>query len=88
MTSPAHGINLRPGQGVDRLEMRCEHQNGMLYMVPADRSWVCTDEHRHAHVLAGFFKELAALNDSRVGEAMNRWGLYYRERPLDEGVEK
>ncbi|MBM3959087.1 MAG: hypothetical protein FJ314_04850 [SAR202 cluster bacterium] len=86
MTSQVHGFNLRLGQGGDRLEMRCEHQNGVLYMVPADRSWVCTDEHRHAHVLAGFFKELASLEDPRVRQAMNRWGLYYRERPLDESA--
>lgn len=84
-TNPAYGLIRRPGDGSDRIEMRCEHQNGILYMVPGERSWVCSDEHRHAHVLAGFFKELAALNDSRVREAMNRWGLYYRERPLDEG---
>jgi hypothetical protein len=64
--------------------MRCPHQNGLLYMVPAERSWVCSDEHRHAHVLAGFFKELSGLDDPRVRAAMNRWGLYYRERPLDE----
>lgn len=87
MTNPAYGLVRRPGEGSDRLEMRCEHQNGLLYMVPGERSWVCSDEYRHAHVLAGFFKDLAALNDARVREVMNRWGLYYRERPLDEGTE-
>ena len=29
-------------------------------------------------------KELAGLEDPRVKEAMQRWGLYFRERPLDE----
>jgi hypothetical protein len=37
---------------------------------------------RSAHVLAGFFKEIAALEDPRIREAMNRWGLYYRARAL------
>ncbi|MBI4219273.1 MAG: hypothetical protein HY682_03940 [Chloroflexi bacterium] len=82
--APKYGLNLRPGNGSDRLEMRCEHQNGLLYMVPAEGSWVCRDENRHAHVLAGFFKDVAKLNDPRIREVMNRWGLYYRERPLDE----
>ena len=81
---PNYGLNLRPSETGDRLEMQCKHLNGLLYMVPADRSWVCTDEDRHAHVLAGFFKELAALELPAVGEIMNRWGLYYRERPLDD----
>ena len=81
---PAYGLNIHPGETGDRLEMQCKHQNGLLYMVPAERSWVCTAEDRHAHVLAGFFKELSALDLPAVGEIMNRWGLYYRERPLDE----
>jgi hypothetical protein len=55
MTNPAYGLNRHPSVGGDRLEMRCPHQNGLLYMVPAERSWVCSDEHRYAHVLAGFF---------------------------------
>ncbi len=81
---PKYGLNLHPSETGDRLEMQCKHQNGLLYMVPAESSWVCTDEDRHAHVLAGFFKELAALDLPAVGQIMNRWGLYYRERPLDE----
>lgn len=82
MMTTDYGLNLKRGGTGDRLEMRCPHQNGLLYMVPAEKSWVCADEDRHAHVLAGFFKELAALQDPRIREIMNRWGLYYRERPL------
>ena len=88
MTEQTYGLTRRQGDGSDRLEMRCAHQNGLLYMVPGERSWVCSDEHRYAHVLAGFFKELSSLDDTRVREAMNRWGLYYRERPLDEASDK
>jgi len=81
-STPKYGLNLLPSETGDRLEMQCKHQNGLLYMVPADSSWVCSNEDRHAHVLAGFFKELSALELPAVGEIMNRWGLYYRERPL------
>ncbi len=84
MTGAQYGLNLRPGDGSDRLEMQCQHQNGLLYMVPADNSWVCSDEHRHAHVLAGFFRDIAALENAEVRAIMNRWGLFYRERPLDD----
>ncbi len=84
MTNSEYGLNLHPGEGGDRLEMQCKHQNGLLYMVPAERSWVCTDEDRHAHVLAGFFKDLARLELPQVQEIMNRWGLYYRPRQLAE----
>ena len=41
----------------------------------------------HAHALAGFFKELMELNDDRLHELMQRWGLYYRSRPLETGEE-
>lgn len=76
------GFTLKAGQGSASMEMECPHQNGLLYMVPGDRSWVCEDDVRPAHVLAGFFKEIAELDDARIREAMNRWGLYYRPRAL------
>jgi hypothetical protein len=76
------GFTLKAGQGSASMEMECPHQNGLLYMVPGDLSWVCEDDVRPAHVLAGFFKEIADLDDARIREAMNRWGLYYRQRVL------
>ncbi|MDP6822836.1 MAG: hypothetical protein QF554_06045 [Dehalococcoidia bacterium] len=78
------GFTLKVGQGSASMAMECPHQNGLLYMVPGDRSWVCEDDVRPAHVLAGFFNEIAALDDARIREAMNRWGLYYRPRPLTD----
>lgn len=76
------GFTLKAGPGSASMAMQCPHQNGLLYMVPGDRSWVCEDDVRPAHVLAGFFQEIAALDDARIREAMNRWGLYYRPRSL------
>ena len=78
----AGGFALKIGKGSASIGMECPHQNGLLYMVPADRSWVCEDDLRPAHVLAGFFKDITALDDARIRDAMNRWGLYYRSRPL------
>ena len=82
------GFTLKAGQGSASMEMECPHQNGLLYMVPGERSWVCEEDVRPAHVLAGFFKEIAELDDARIREAMNRWGLYYRPRALKSQDEK
>lgn len=76
------GLNVKTDQGGKRVELECEHQNGLLYVVPAESSWVCSPELMHAHAMAGFFRQLTELNDERVYELMQRWGLYYRPRPL------
>ena len=76
------GLAVKHDSGGKRLEVECPHQNGLLYVVPSEASWVCDDELLHVHALAGFFKDLVGLNDAAVKEAMQRWGLYYRERPL------
>ena len=77
-----YGLIVNQGSGGVRVEMQCEHQNGLLYVVPGDSSWVCSDELRHAHALAGFFRELMELDDDRVQGLMQKWGLYYRPRSI------
>lgn len=66
-----------------RVQVTCPHQSGLIYAVPGERSWVCSDELRPAHAIAGFLRELIALNDPRVESLMRQWGLYYRSLPLD-----
>ena len=51
-------------------------------LCPRSPTWVCSEELMHAHAMAGFFRQLMALEDDRVHEIMQRWGLYYRSRPL------
>ncbi len=77
------GVSIKPGQGMTRLQFSCTHQSGLLYVVPAEKSWVCSQEDMPAHSLAGFLKELVDLNDARVKELMQRWGIYFRQLPLD-----
>ena len=79
---PEYGLYVKHDSGGKRIEMQCEHQNGLIYVVPGEGSWVCSEELLHAHALAGFFEQLVGLNDQRVKEAMRRWGLYFRSRPL------
>ena len=84
------GLEVKGESGSKRIELQCEHQNGILYVVPATGSWVCSPELLHVHAVAGFLKQLVELNDPQVKDAMQRWGLYYREKPLasdDRGTE-
>lgn len=81
------GITVKRDSGGTRIEVQCIHQSGLLYAVPADASWVCSEDLMHAHALAGFFKDLQAQRLPIVDDLMQRWGLYYRERPLDKEVE-
>ena len=76
------GLAVKGESGSKRVELQCEHQNGLLYVVPGEGSWVCSEDLLHVHAMAGFFGELVELNDPRVKEAMQRWGLYFRQRPL------
>ncbi len=76
------GLTVKHDSGGKRVEIQCAHQNGLLYIVPSEASWVCSEELLHAHAIAGFFRQLIELDNPQVKEAMQRWGLYFRERPL------
>ena len=83
-----YGVTIKEGTGDTRVDIQCNHQSGMLYVVPAEASWVCQPENIHAHALAGFLRELVELDDARVRELMQRWGLYYRARPIESEEEE
>ena len=75
------GLDVIPGNDMTRIRAVCEHQRGLIYVVPAERSWVCDGAHLPAHALAGFFRELGALKNPEVQRLMQQWGLYFRELP-------
>ncbi len=77
-----NGITVKSGDGMTRVEVTCGHQSGLIYVVPAPRSCVCSEELIPAHALAGFFRELVALKLGPVAELMQDWGIYYRQLPL------
>ncbi len=83
-----YGVTIKEGTGDTRIDIQCNHQSGMLYVVPAEANWVCQPENIHAHALAGFLRELVELDDPRVRELMQRWGLYYRARPIESEEEQ
>ena len=76
------GLTVKHDSGGKRVEIQCAHQNGLLYVVPSEASWVCSEELLHAHAIAGFFRQLIELDNPQVKDLMQRWGLYFRERPL------
>ena len=84
---PENGMTISPGADMTRIEVTCPHQSGLIYVVPAERSWVCSPEQVPAHALAGFFRELVNLKDDRVASLMQDWGLYYRQLPLESEPE-
>jgi len=83
-----YGLRVKNDSGGKRIEIECKHQNGLLYVVPSEANWVCTENLLHVHALAGFLKQLSELKDQRVTEVMRRWGIYYRPRPLSNEEEK
>lgn len=80
---PDYGLKVKQDTGGKRLEIQCSHQNGLLYVVPSEASWVCSEELLHVHAMAGFFRQLTELEDQRVHDLMQKWGLYFRPRPLE-----
>ncbi len=81
---PDFGLIVKHDSEGKRIELQCEHQNGLVYVVRGEANWVCGEDLLHAHSLAGFFRELGELDDDRISEVMQRWGIYYRPRPLAE----
>ena len=79
----AYGLTVKEDTGSKRVEMECPHHSGLLYIVPSEASWVCPQETLHAHALAGFLKDLVGLKEPRIKDLMARWGLFFRERPLN-----
>jgi hypothetical protein len=80
---PESGLTISPGADQTRIQVTCPHQSGLIYVVPAERSWVCSAEQVPAHALAGFFRELVELRDPRVADLMQSWGIYYRQLPME-----
>ena len=78
------GLDVIPGNDMTRIRVVCEHQSGLIYVVPADRSWVCDQVNLPAHALAGFFRELTSLENKEVQDLMQLWGVYYRQLPRDQ----
>ncbi len=78
------GVIVKQGEDMTRIQLKCPHQNGLLYFVPTEKSWVCSPESTYVHALAGFFGELMSRKDARVKDIVQRWGLYFRQLPLDE----
>ena len=76
------GLKIKSEAELTKIEVQCVHQNGLIYVVPSESSWVCTEDLRHVHALAGFFKQLIELEDPKIQEAMQKWGIYFRPRPL------
>ena len=83
-TGAGTGLQITPGDEMTRIQAACEHHQGLIYVVPAERSWVCNSKTLPAHALAGFFRELVGLQQPEVSNLMRQWGIYYRQLPRSE----
>ena len=83
-----YGLIAKTGEGMSRVQMSCMHQSGLLYVVPSEKSWVCSQDLMPAHALAGCLREIVALEDTRVKEIMQRWGVYFRQLPIESDGEE
>ena len=80
-----YGISVKQDTGGTRVVVRSRNQAGVLYAVPAEGTWVASPEQLHAHALAGFFGDLVKRDDPGLRALMNKWGLSFRELPLEDG---
>jgi hypothetical protein len=72
------GITIHGENNGRRIEMKCEHKNGLIYIVPSESNWVCSTEFMPAHALAGLFSDLSSLEEQKIYTIMQKWGIYYR----------
>ena len=73
-----NGLKIKSSDGSKRIDIKCDHQSGVLYVVPSEANWVCTEDLLHAHSIAGFFSDITDLNDKNIQQIMQNWGIYYR----------
>ena len=80
---PESSLPMQFSTDMCRIPVTCPHQSGLIYVVPAENSWVCSSEDMPRHALAGFFRELTSMKNPGVQELMQQWGIYYRQLPLE-----
>lgn len=80
------GLTVNKGANGNRIALKCEHLSSLIYTIPSESSWVCSNDLIHAHALSGFFHDITSLKEEKVKHLMQKWGIYYRtddSRQLD-----
>ena len=73
-----YGITIKNASEGKRITLTCEHNGGVIYIVPSESSWVCSKENIGAHAISVFFKDLSSIENTQIAALMQKWGLYYR----------
>ncbi len=73
------GISIKNASEGKRINLCCDHNSGVIYIVPSEASWVCNQENIAAHAISGFFRDITKLEDLQIEQIMQKWGLYYRD---------
>jgi len=73
-----NGLLVKGSANLKRMELSCDHHQGTFYFTQSDSNWVCSNKQVVAHSLNGFFKDLNEMEDQRVKELLQKWGIYHR----------
>lgn len=81
------GLNIKEDSTGFTIKLQCPHQNSIAYIIPSESNWVCQKELMTPHAISGFFSDLVELNDSKIENLMQKWGIYFRVKELDSNYD-
>jgi len=82
--SEIKGLTIKNQEDLTSIEASSSNQHGLIYITHgAPKNWVAKPEEMISHTLAGFFKALNLIDDSRIKALFNDYGLVYRELEID-----
>ena len=82
--SEIKGLTIKNQEDLTSIEASSSNQHGLIYITHgAPKNWVAKPEEMISHTLAGFFKALNLIDDSRIKDLFNDYGLVYRELEID-----
>jgi len=82
--SEIRGLTIKNQEDLTSIEASSSNQHGLIYITHgAPKNWVAKPEEMISHTLAGFFKALNLIDDPRIKDLFNDYGLVYRELEID-----
>ena len=82
--SEIKGLTIKNQEDLTSIEASSSNQHGLIYITHgAPKNWVAKPEEMISHTLAGVFKALNLIDDSRIKDLFNDYGLVYRELEID-----
>jgi|TARA_B110000263_G_C15277924_1_gene496762 hypothetical protein len=78
--SEIKGLTIKNQKDLTSIEASSSNQHGLIYITHgAPKNWVAKPDEMVSHTLAGFFKALTEIEDPKIQDLLNAYGLVYRE---------